>query len=105
MLLLPILFAKVVFVLGSFIMCSCLLIMYSSRYFPLLSVVVSCHDVDLALLSIAMIAPPLFASSSICSSKSSSSSRSACSNKSSSRSSSSSSLSSSSSSSSKEEEE
>ena len=42
--------------LGSFIMCSCLLIMYSSRYFPLLSVVVSCHDVDVALQSIAMIA-------------------------------------------------
>jgi len=59
-LFLPVRLSKVVFALGSFFMCSYLLIMYSSRCFPQLFVVVWCHDVDLALLPIAMIAPTLF---------------------------------------------
>ena len=65
MLLLPFLFSKVVLVLGSFIICICLLIMYSSSCFPLLLVVVSCQDVDLALLSIVIITPTLFPCCSI----------------------------------------
>jgi len=51
MLLLSIRFPKV---LGSFKIFSCLLIIYSSSYFPLLFLVVPCHDVDLALLSTAI---------------------------------------------------
>ena len=58
-LLLRIRFLKFVIVLGSFTISSILLIMYSCICFPLLFVVVSCHVVDLALLSIAMMNPSL----------------------------------------------
>jgi len=72
----PRLLRKVVRVLSSFIMCRCLLMRNSSRILPLVLVRVSCHDVDLELLSIAMITPAplacciiasiLLKSSSIC---------------------------------------
>ena len=52
-------FPNVVLFHGSFIICICLLITYSSRCFPLLFVVVSCPVLELALLSIAMKNPPL----------------------------------------------
>jgi len=49
------------FFLGFFIICICLLITIYSSCLPLFLVFVSCHVVDLALQSIAMISPSIFA--------------------------------------------
>jgi hypothetical protein len=57
----PRLLRKVVEVLSSFNMCRCLLRRNSSRILPLALVWVSCHYVDLELLSIAKKTPTPFA--------------------------------------------
>jgi len=57
----PRLLRKVVRVLSSFIMCRCLLRRNTSRILPIALVWVSCHDLDLELLSIAKWTPARFA--------------------------------------------